>query len=189
MPISIAPKTLLDFDLYLYTKTPNYIIVPPFKTLHSFRFLVNLDISEYQLDNFLSGSEIAGCSSLPPIGAVVSTGFLECDFKPNVGVYGAFGFFNPIKLGTFKGTTISPGLAPDDGISDFKLTLVQLLYAPGNIQTDPVDAVADQFQDVEFQTVPGPLFILGVGAAFGYSCKLRKCIKTSKTPEVMSAID
>jgi len=36
--------------------------------------------------------------------------------------------------------------------------------------------------------VPGPLPILGVGAAFGYSRKLRKRIKSSKLPEVMSAI-
>jgi hypothetical protein len=36
--------------------------------------------------------------------------------------------------------------------------------------------------------VPGPLPLLGVGAAFGYSRKLRKRIKTSKTPEVLSAI-
>lgn len=36
--------------------------------------------------------------------------------------------------------------------------------------------------------VPAPLPLLGVGAAFGYSRKLRKRIKISKTPEVMSAI-
>jgi hypothetical protein len=36
--------------------------------------------------------------------------------------------------------------------------------------------------------VPGPLPLLGVGAAFGYSRRLRKRIKTSKTPEVLSAI-
>jgi hypothetical protein len=34
--------------------------------------------------------------------------------------------------------------------------------------------------------VPGPLPLLGLGAAFGYSRKLRKRIKTSKTPEIMS---
>jgi hypothetical protein len=36
--------------------------------------------------------------------------------------------------------------------------------------------------------VPGPLPLLGVGAAFGFSRNLRKRIKTSKSPEVMSAI-
>ena len=36
--------------------------------------------------------------------------------------------------------------------------------------------------------VPGPLPLLGVGAAYGYSRKLRKRIKNSQKPEVMSAI-
>ena len=36
--------------------------------------------------------------------------------------------------------------------------------------------------------VPGPLPLLGVGAAIGFSRKLRKRIKGSKTPEVISAI-
>jgi hypothetical protein len=36
---------------------------------------------------------------------------------------------------------------------------------------------------------PGPLPFLGIGAAFGFSRNLRKRIKTSKSPEVMSALD
>ena len=36
--------------------------------------------------------------------------------------------------------------------------------------------------------VPGPLPLLGVGAAFGFGRRLRKRIKGSKTPEVISAI-
>jgi hypothetical protein len=35
---------------------------------------------------------------------------------------------------------------------------------------------------------PGPLPLLGVGAAFGFSRNLRKRIKTSKSPDVMSAL-
>jgi hypothetical protein len=35
---------------------------------------------------------------------------------------------------------------------------------------------------------PGPLPLLGVGAAFGFSRNLRKRIKGSKSPEVMSAL-
>jgi len=38
-------------------------------------------------------------------------------------------------------------------------------------------------------SVPGPLPLLGVGAAFGYSRRLRTRIKTSKTPEGTCAID
>ena len=36
--------------------------------------------------------------------------------------------------------------------------------------------------------VPGPLPLLGIGAAFGFSRNMRKRIKTSKSPEVMSAL-
>ena len=36
--------------------------------------------------------------------------------------------------------------------------------------------------------VPGPLPLLGIGAAFGFSRNLRKRIKGSKSPEVMSAL-
>ena len=42
--------------------------------------------------------------------------------------------------------------------------------------------------DPDVESVPGPLPLLGVGAAFGYGRKLRKRIKSSKSPEVMSAI-
>jgi hypothetical protein len=44
-------------------------------------------------------------------------------------------------------------------------------------------------QDNDTEQVPGPLPLLGVGVAFGYSRKLRKRIKTRKTPEAISAID
>jgi|694.fasta_scaffold99908_3 hypothetical protein len=40
----------------------------------------------------------------------------------------------------------------------------------------------------DVEVVPAPLPLLGAGAAFGYSRKLRKRIKTSKKPEVISAI-
>lgn len=41
----------------------------------------------------------------------------------------------------------------------------------------------------DYVHVPAPLPLLGVGAAFGYSRKLRKRIKTRKTPVGMSTID
>jgi hypothetical protein len=42
--------------------------------------------------------------------------------------------------------------------------------------------------NVKVNPVPGPLPLLGVGAAFGFSRNLRKRIKTRKTPGVMSAL-
>jgi hypothetical protein len=41
----------------------------------------------------------------------------------------------------------------------------------------------------DYVHVPAPLPLLGVGAAFGYSRKLRKRIKISKSPDLISAID
>lgn len=46
----------------------------------------------------------------------------------------------------------------------------------------------DPVFDTDAIAVPAPLPLLGVGAAFGYSRKLRRRIKCSRTPEVMSAI-
>lgn len=44
------------------------------------------------------------------------------------------------------------------------------------------------FEPVPGEPVPGPLPILGVAAVFGYSRKLRKRIKSSKSSEIMSTI-
>ena len=55
-----------------------------------------------------------------------------------------------------------------------------ITFDPGNYK----DITSPRFTTV----VPGPLPLLGVGAAFGYSRKLRKRIKTSKNLEVISAI-
>jgi len=53
-------------------------------------------------------------------------------------------------------------------------------FDPGNYK----DITNPRFTNV----VPGPLPLLGVGAAFGFSRRLRKRIKGSKKSEVMSAI-
>jgi hypothetical protein len=42
--------------------------------------------------------------------------------------------------------------------------------------------------EAKINQVPGPLPLLGVGAAFGFSRNLRKRIKTSESPGVMSAL-
>jgi hypothetical protein len=45
------------------------------------------------------------------------------------------------------------------------------------------------FNNIGYCTpVPGPIPFLGIGAALGYSRKLRKLIKTSKLPEVISTV-
>jgi hypothetical protein len=60
-------------------------------------------------------------------------------------------------------------LGPDSGETGF------------NVSSPPI-------VDPDVESVPGPLPLLGVSAAFGYSRKLRKRIKSSKLP-VASAID
>jgi len=51
-----------------------------------------------------------------------------------------------------------------------------------------IDTLENSFKQIQHTTVPGPLPLLGAGAAFGFSRNLRKRIKTSKSPEVMSAL-
>lgn len=53
---------------------------------------------------------------------------------------------------------------------------------------DPVNGNITKSIGYRSNEVPGPVPIIGVAAFFGYSRKLRKRIKNSKTPEVMRAI-
>lgn len=169
--IQIDPKTPLDFDLFLYTTAPQYAAA---NILHSFSFSTLIDTDEYNLNNTLLGSDIDSCTAIPTPGD--PAGLLNCHFKANVSVTpGAFA--NPIKLATFKGVTVFPGLIPHDGISDFKITLNQLKVG----SSVNVPGVANQFQDVEVQNVPGPLPILGAAAAFRFCRKARKLSARNKT--------
>ena len=63
---------------------------------------------------------------------------------------------------------------------------------PTPIDPDPIPFDPGKYRDItnpRFTNVaPGPLPILGVGAAFGFSRKLRKRIKSGESPEVISAI-
>jgi hypothetical protein len=95
----------------------------------------------------------------------------------------------------------------DDGVFDFSYELRSIIELDANqaviLAPNPsVDWLAifpltfdergnpgNKFnQVVEVQPVPGPLPILGITAAFGFSRKLRKRIKTRKTPEAISVI-
>ena len=49
-----------------------------------------------------------------------------------------------------------------------------------------IDTIENSFKQTH--TVPGPLPLLGAGAAYGFSRNLRKRIKATKTPEAMSAL-
>jgi hypothetical protein len=104
----------------------------------------------------------------------------------------------------FIGSFNTSGLSIDDTLSFDVDALLDAAIIDGNssfgIRLQPRDFLSDMptwtFDNFRLTTddqssgvaVPGPLPLLGVGAAFGYSRKLRKRIKTKKSPEVLSAI-
>jgi hypothetical protein len=104
----------------------------------------------------------------------------------------------------FIGSFNTAGLSIDDTLCFEVDALLDAAIIDGNssfgIRLQPRDFLSDMptwtFDDFRLTTddqssgvaVPGPLPLLGVGAAFGYSRKLRKRIKTNKSPEVLSAI-
>jgi hypothetical protein len=89
----------------------------------------------------------------------------------------------------FIGADVNPW--PGDGLSDFTLSLDRAELRQFQADVNPTSVTAlfnPKNQIVEVQKTPGPLPLLGVGAAFGFSSNLRKRIKGSKSPEAMSAI-
>jgi hypothetical protein len=73
-----------------------------------------------------------------------------------------------------------------EGVAATANTILAFGYSAINAPSAYIDNVSVRV--TLYSTVPGPLPLLGLGAAFGFSRKLRKRIKTIKTPEVMSAI-
>jgi hypothetical protein len=174
--IAIGADAPLDFDVYLYTTAPQYVNN---KTLHSFDFLSEFDPDEYKFNNFESNTEvISSCSKIPDPGSML--GMLGCHFNAEVDV-GQGAFAAPVKLGTLKGVTVKPGFFPHDGMADFQLTLKEILYNPGTPVVDRVAGIFNQFQDVELQSAPAPLPILGAAAAFGSVRKARRFAAQLKT--------
>lgn len=168
----IGPGKPLEFDLFLYKTAPQY--AGGVQALASFEFTANFDPSEFYFKSFDPALDVLQrCTQVPGVG--VAVGILRCEF--NAGAFvtnnGGIGVFaDPKKLGTFKGVTVIPGLAPHDGVEDFKLTLKELLDN-GNPPTNKVPNVDRQFQDVELQ-VPSPLPMLGALAALGSVRRARK---------------
>lgn len=175
--IEIGPKTPLDFDLYLYTTAPQYNVGANFLT--SFEFLTKVDPTEYKftrnnLASFAPNPALVNNCTVPDADI---NSVLTCNFVAPLAVANNANFLNGVLLGTFQGITVNPGLAPDDGKSDFRLDLSFLRYSNNN----DVAGVNGQFQDVEVQHVPGPLPILGAAAAFRFCRKARKLSARNKT--------
>jgi hypothetical protein len=175
--IEIGPKTPLDFDLYLYTTAPQYNVGANFLT--SFEFLTKVDPTEYKftrnnLASFAPNPALVNNCTVPDADI---NSVLTCNFVAPLALANNANFLNGVLLGTFQGITVNPGLAPDDGKSDFRLDLSFLRYSNNN----DVAGVNGQFQDVEVQHVPGPLPILGAAAAFRFCRKARKLSARNKT--------
>jgi hypothetical protein len=92
-----------------------------------------------------------------------------------------FSFGTAVDCFAIKGIDVANMLDPTDtmafvaGVTFDSMGTVSVTQTPITQFVDPA-------------SVPGPLPLFGVGAAFAYSRKLRNRIKTSKTPEVMGTI-
>jgi hypothetical protein len=180
--IMIGPGVTQEFELFIANEFTqgggNWAGFPANGGLiTNIQFGFEWDVTEYVVNDFLKDNAV--CTS--PSTNVPTPGKLDltlngCNINATNGAPVNFTY-----LGSAVGITVKPGLAPHDGERDFKVFLKSITVANNNY-------TSGQFQDVELQYVPGPLPLIGVGAAFGFSRSLRKRIKTSKSPEVMSAL-
>ena len=184
----------LIFDVYLYKTHPNYngqtFLTAHFDfSTHPLEYIIQQDAGGLAVNS--TGALIGECSTDSP-----SSGTCSFSASNHVFSHGAAPG-NPLKVATVTGMTVNPEAWPGNGEMDFRtdLTSFQLAGSPGNPPLVPpipiiilVNSASAQFQDVEVQQTPAPLPLLGAGAAFGFSRNLRKRIKGSKSPEVMSAL-
>jgi hypothetical protein len=193
--IEIKSNKILNFDVYLSTDftepTINSIVTA---SISDGTFAFSYDSNEWNPTGDIFADVAFGCTK-PNDTGLGSYNFSCNGLGPasiNVMNGLAPNFVQPIKLFTITGVTKNPGLSPHDGDADFSFTFQEInAISVTTPSVNPITLTTElgTFQDVELQQkVPGPLPLLGVGAAFGYSRKLRKRIKTSKTSEVMSAI-
>ena len=118
------------------------------------------------------------------------------------GEYAWANFFYDV---TWNGVTINPTISPNTRLSadlhffsangscvtfggcDYFYPIQQFtIDLPGVVGQNILRI--DPVSDTNGVVVPGPLPLLGVGAAFGFSRNIRKRIKGSKSPEVISAL-
>jgi len=100
---------------------------------------------------------------------------------PITGSGGPFTFGSPVECFAIKGIDVANMLDPTNTMA-FNAGFTFDSSGTVSVTQTPITEFVDP------ASVPGPLPLFGVGAAFAYSRKLRNRIKTSKMPEVMSAI-
>jgi len=181
--IVIGPNKPLNFDVYLYQTHPDY----NGQTFLTANFTFSTDPLEYIFQQAGGGLGVNSTGALAGGCITSSPSSGNCTFSADNAVFNSGAIGNPLKVATVTGMTVNPELWPGNGEMDFRtdLTSFQLAGTPPLVL---VNGASAQFQDVEVQQTPAPLPLLGAGAAFGFSRNLRKRIKGSKSPEVMSAL-
>ena len=180
--IVIGPNKPLDFDVYLYRTHPNY----NGQTFLTANFTFSTDPLEYIFQQASGGLGVNSTNALLGGCMTNSPSSANCTFSASTVIFSNGAIGNPLKVATVTGMTVNPEPLQGNGERDFRTNLNYFELA-GTPPLVPVNGEA-QFQDVEVQQTPAPLPLLGAGAAFGFSRNLRKRIKGSKSPEVMSAL-
>jgi hypothetical protein len=187
--LDIVPGGSITFSLFLNTSAlTNQVRVNPGGSGNIFRYdaitgiglLTNFDPSELGNPQFTNSGLFASSSTMT-LGGAFSIRLARGLVATQTG---------NINLGSI---TFSTKDLINDGSTDFSLTAQDITQVDRS-QLDEVDnkhtfsaleAGLGPSQIIEVQPVPGPLPILGAAAAFGWSRKLRKRLKSSK-PEVIS---
>ena len=141
-------------------------------------FHVDLDLAGNDLNGGLLGYtlQVSGSTDLITtafLGAIAPAGIVTKDIYSSVTNYNNGGVGDLCRLTT---------LGTQCDFSGVSQVWVRDTWAA---TPSGVDSISNDFAQTG---VPGPLPLLGAGAAFGFSRNLRKRIKTSKSPEVMSAL-
>ena len=136
---------------------------------------ISQDVSGLNIGTLYTLNFYVGSVSVLPSTVIVSLGGVTQGSFTNLSAtstlqWQKFGI-NFIPTSTSENITFFNGSASNNGIGALDNVTLDLAAVSGP------------------PSVPGPLPLLGVGSAFGYSRRLRTRIKTSKTPEGTCAID
>jgi len=179
LDIDVTGKKQIEFKIYINT-------VGLIGNIDHFSYFIDFDPKELAFLNI--GGDVSDKITLSKPGAVItqfSVSAVHLDIAPN----------NPqVHITTITFNIVKPGLKPDDGISDFKISNALGTYKGNPIKDLPPFAygegnfVGGNFQQVEVQT-PEPtstlglfsLGILGVGATIKRQVKRNHSIEKETT--------
>jgi hypothetical protein len=163
---------------------PDFTVFDP-----DFTWWLDPDVAVGYIYNVTGGPKFASYDPLPLpfdnnyelFGSSDSCATFTNSLGPIIGSGGAFTFGSPVECFAIKGIDVANMLDPTNTMA-FNAGFTFDSIGTVNVTQTPITEFVDP------ASVPGPLPLFGVGAAFAYSRKLRNRIKTSKMPEVMSAI-